>query len=119
MAVVAVILVVLLVWSPTTPKAGRAGFYLGLATVVAWLVAPGGEMFVSLGRGTLKRAVMVPIVIAMMVAPSIVLVEAGIAGYLGFVSLMRYVSAVVTIIGIAWMLLGFAVPTVLRRQSRK
>ena len=88
--------------------------------MVAWLVFPGGgEMFVSLGRGTLKRAVMVPIVIALMMAPSIVLVEAGVAGYFGFVSLMRYVSVVVSFVGIAWLVLSFAIPVVLHRQSRK
>jgi arginine exporter protein ArgO len=118
-AIVALALAVLLVWSPTTPSVYRAGFFLGLATSIAWLVVPGGEMFVSLGHGTLKRALTVPIVMAVIMAPSIVLMEAGITGYRGFVSFMRYVSVVVAAVGIAWLALGFAIPAVLRRQSRK
>ena len=119
MAVVALVLAVLLLWSPATLRVYRAGFFLGLATFVAWLLAPGGEMFVSLGRSsTVKRAVAVPVVVAVMMAPPLVLLEAGIAGYRGFVSFMRYVSVVVVVIGTAWLALGFAIPIVLRRHSR-
>lgn len=117
-AVVGLTLAVLLMWSPATSSVYRAGFFLGLAALIAWLVAPGGEMFVSLGRGTLRRAVTVPIVMAVIMAPPIVLVEAGIAGYRGFASFMRYVSVVIAVIGVPWLALGFAIPAV-RRQSRK
>jgi hypothetical protein len=106
--------------SPTiTPRIYRIGFFLGLATFVLWLLAPGGEMFISMGRGTLKQAVMWPLALATMMAPSIVLVEAGIAGYRGFVSLMRYVSVAVLIVGIAWLVLGFAIPLLLRSGIRQ
>ena len=120
LAVVALALAILLVWSPTTPTVYRAGFFLGFATLVGWLLAPGGEMYLSLGRSnTLKRAAAVSVAVAAGMAPSLVLVEAGIAGYRGFVSFMRYVSVVVVIIGIAWLALGFAVPIVLRRHSQR
>lgn len=118
-AVVALALAVLLMWSPAPSSVYQAGFFLGLAALIAWVVAPGGEMSVSLGRGTLRRAVTMPIVMAVVMTPPIVLVEAGIAGYRGFASFMRYVSVVIAVIGVAWLALGFAIPAVLRRQSRK
>jgi predicted ferric reductase len=120
LAVVALALAILLVWSPATPIVYRAGFLLGLAALVGWLLAPGGEMYVSLGdSNTVKRAAAVSVAVAAIMAPSLVLVEAGIAGYRGFVSFMRYVSVVVVVIGIAWLVLGFAIPIVLRRNSQR
>lgn len=105
--VVALALAVLLIWSrpPITPRIYEIGFLLGLATFLWWLLGPGGEMFIPMGRGALKRAVMWPLVLTAMMAPSIVLVEAGIAGYRGFVSFMRYVSVAVTIVP-SWELSG-------------
>jgi len=50
-AIVALVPAVLLVCTPATPRAYGAGFYLGLATLVARLVAAGGQMFLSLGCG--------------------------------------------------------------------
>ena len=57
-------------------------------------------MFVRIGRGTLKSAVMWPLVVIVMMAPYIVLVEAGIAGYRGFVGPKRYVSVAVVTVGV-------------------
>jgi hypothetical protein len=120
LAVVALALAILLVWSPATLIVYRAGFFLGLATLVGWLLAARGEMYVSLGRGnTVKRAAALSVAVAAIMAPSLILVEAGIAGYRGFVSFMRYVSVVVVVIGVAWLALGFAVPIVQRRHSQK
>jgi len=117
--VVAVVLAVLLMSSPTTPRVGRVGFYLGIATLLAWLVTPGGEIFVRLSQGgTVKRALAAAIIIMVGSALPIVLVEAGIAGYIGFASFMRYVALSVAILGITWLALGVAFPLLLRRKSR-
>ena len=121
MTVVALALAVLLIWSspPITPRIYQIGFLLGFAAFLWWLLGQGGEMFMPIGRGALKRAVMWPLVLTAMMAPFIVLVEAGIAGYRGFVSFMRYVSVAVTIVGIVWLVLGFAIPLMLRRRLRQ
>jgi hypothetical protein len=119
-ALVALALAVLLVWrnAAITPSVYRLGFFLGFATLIAWLMFP-GEMYISLGHGRGKRSVILPIVITVFMTPSIVLVEVGIAGYRGLASFMRYVSLAVATLGLAWLTAGLIVPSVLRRRLPK
>ena len=119
-ALVALALAVLLIWrnAVITPGIYRLGFFLGLATLIAWLLSS-GEMFISLGHGSWKRAVMWPIALTVMLMPPIILMETGIAGYRGFMSFMRYVSLILAIFGLAWLAAGFIVPPVLRRRLPK
>jgi len=76
-------------------------------------------MFVRMGQGALERAAMWPLVVVVMIAPYILLVEAGIAGYRGFVRPMRYVSVAVVTVGVALLMFGFVMPFVLRRRTRQ
>src|SRR5262249_17958653 len=75
-----------------TPGLYRLGFFFGLAASLA-LLLPGGEMIIGISPGPWRSALL-PIGLTVMMAPFIVLVEAGIAGYLGFESFMRYVSLI-------------------------
>jgi hypothetical protein len=117
---VALTLGVLLVWrnDVITPSVYRLGFFLGFATLIVWLMLP-GEMYISIGHGSWKHAVILPIVMTVLMTPSIVLVEAGIAGYRGFASFMRYASLLVAMLGLFWLVGGFIVPLVLRRRLPK
>lgn len=118
-AVALALAALLLFMSPASaPRVFQISLFLGLATTFTWLLSA-GEMYLSLGRGTLSRALTLPLALAVIIAPPLVLVESGIAGYLGFVSFMRYVSLIVAVIGIAWLVLGFAIPFASRRQARK
>jgi hypothetical protein len=104
--------------SVITPSVYRLGFFLGLATLIGWLLSS-GEMYISFGHGSWKRAVMWPIALTVVLTPPIVLVETGIAGYRGFVSFMHYASLILAIFGFAWLAAGFIVPPVLRRRLPK
>lgn len=119
--IVALILGFLLIGSGplVTPWTYQIGFFLGLLTfVVLWLL-PGGQIFVRIGQAAQKRAVMWPLVVLAVMAPYIVLVEAGIAGYRGFVSPMRYASIVIATLGAALLMFGFVMPFLLRRRTRR
>lgn len=121
MYVVAVVLLLLLTLRiPINPRAvQKIGFFLGLAAVLVFLVPWPGQpdmqwMQAGIGKGKFAYAgawllVLVPL------APFVVLIETGIAGYRGFSSFFRYAALSLAVLGLAGVVASFVVPRLLRR----
>jgi hypothetical protein len=121
LTLVALVLGVLLSWknSEVTPGFYRFGFFLGLASLVAWLLSPSGQMFIPIGANPWKRIAFIPIGFIIAAAPFIVLMEAGWAGYRGFAEFMRYISLALLTIGLLGLVSSFVIPYFLRRHSTR
>jgi archaellum biogenesis protein FlaJ (TadC family) len=117
--VAVVLLVVLILRSHMIPQAlYKFGFLLGLAALAVFLLRPWGPdmewMEIDLGRGKLAYAfawlgVLIPL------APFVVLIETGIAGYRGFSSFFRYAALSLAVLGLAGVFASLVVPRLLRR----
>jgi len=108
----------LLLWrSPVITKgAYRMGFFLGLAAFAGILFGPGGGWYLRIGSNPWGFAAWVPITLLAM-APFLLLLESGIAGYRGFSSWMRYVSLVVAVLGAVGLVASFVLPHLLREAG--
>lgn len=109
-------LALLLLWrSPVITKGTyRMGFFLGLAAFATFLFGPGGEWGFRFGPGRLAYVAWIPIVFIAL-SPYLLLLEAGIAGYRGFSSWMRYVSLALVVLGGTALLAAGLLPRFLRR----
>jgi hypothetical protein len=118
---VAVVLLLLLILRiPINPRAvQRIGFFLGLAALVFFLVPWPGRpdmewMVIDIGKGRFAYAgawlvALVPL------APFVVLIETGIAGYRGFSSFFRYAALSLVVLGLAGVVASLVIPRLIRR----
>lgn len=117
-AIVAIGLGFLLSWrSPILTKgAYRIALLVSVATFAAFLFFPtsNSSFVVHLGRNPFAAISAIALLLAPLI-PFVLLVEAGIAGYRGFSSWVRYVPSVVALLGGAGLLASFLIPWVLRR----
>lgn len=115
LAGVAIVLGVLLIsTSPLITKTVyQACFFVDIGAFGMKLLSPRGEWFISLGRSAFA-----PFGVALFVllgmAPLILLTEAGIAGYRGFSSGLRYASLALAVLGAAALAAGLVLPRLLR-----
>lgn len=114
---VAVALGVFLAWRgpAITKNAYKAAFFIGLATFAAFLFGR-AEWGLRLGRGPLAVAALIPIAIFAS-TPFLLILETGIAGWRGFSSWIRYLSAAIAALGAVGLIASFALPW-LERRSR-
>lgn len=112
----AVILAPVLAWRTPLITKGiyRLGFLVGLASFGAILLYPPSSLTLNLGRGAFAVLAVVPLVLAAMV-PYVLLVEAGIAGYRGFSSWIRYLSLALAALGGIGLVTSLLLPRLLRR----
>ncbi len=106
----------LLIWrSPLITKGVyKAAFFLGLVALGAIFLSPSSNMTIHLSRSPVAPFALVPFLIVA-VAPLVLLVEAGMAGYRGFSSWVRYVSLALAVLGGIGLVAAFLLPRLLRR----
>jgi hypothetical protein len=113
---VAIVLACLLLWkNPPVPRnVYRAAFLAALGVFFVFLAAPESSWMIRSGRGALGTFT-AACLIMISATPYLVLVEAGLAGYKGFTSWLRYLSLTVAGLGTVALVTSILLPRLLRR----
>ena len=114
-ATITTVLAVLLTWRSPLITRGfyQVGFALGFASFIAALLwSPSNWTFYS-NRPTVFAVIVVSALAAMI--PYVLLLEAGISGFRGFSSWMRYLSLLIAILGGAGAVGSVILPWLQRR----
>ncbi len=112
---IVIVLAVILVWrTPLGKGTYKFGFLLGLVTFGSILLSRSSEFGVSLDRNPASYLLAFPLAY-MATTPFVLLIEAGLSGYRGFSSWMRYLSLSLTVLGGVGLILAVLLPRFVRR----